>query len=106
MADQDGFPIHVLPERQATMRQPSDVLRRPAQQRSFRGNQASIQGGTYRFDKSEHNAFRGLWPKELMVCGIDEISNEKSAAPPPLGRATRKKPVPVQRPAHLKNHAI
>jgi hypothetical protein len=41
-----------------------------------------------------------------MVCGIDEISNEKSAAPPLPGRATREKPVPVQRPARLENRAI
>jgi hypothetical protein len=77
------------------MRQPDDVLRRPTQQRSVRSNQAAIRGGTHRFNKSKDKAFRGLRSKKLVVYGIDEISEKKSAARARASRATREEPVPA-----------
>jgi hypothetical protein len=89
-----------------TMRQPPDVFRRPAQQRSFFRNQAAIRGGTHRLDKSKDNAFRGLRMKKLMACGIDKMPDEKSSANPRPWRAGYEEPVPAQRSARLKYRAI
>jgi hypothetical protein len=82
MTDQNRTPILEQCESRWTMRQPADVFRRPAQQRSFFCNQVAIRGGTHRLDKSKDNAFRGLRSKKLMVCGIDEMPDEKSSSSP------------------------
>jgi hypothetical protein len=82
MTDQNRTPILEQCESRWTMRQPTDVFRRPAQQRSFFCNQVAIRGGTHRLDKSKDNAFRGLRSNKLMVCGIDEMPDEKSSSSP------------------------
>jgi hypothetical protein len=82
MPYQNGIATLEQCESWGTMRQPTDVFRRPAQQRSFFCNQVAIRGGTHRLDKSKDNAFRGLRSKKLMVRGIDEMPDEKSSSSP------------------------
>ncbi len=106
MAYQNDAPIVEQCESRWTMRQPTDVFRRPAQQRSFRRDQAAIRGRTHRFNKSKDNAFGGPRLKKLVICGIDEISDEKPAALARSGRARGEKPVPAQRSARLEDCAI
>jgi hypothetical protein len=106
MAHQHNVPLLEERETRRTMRQPADVLRRPAQQRAFGGHQTAIRSGIHWFDKSENDAFRGMRLKKLVLCRIDEISDEKPAARPRPGRARREEPVPAQRPARLDSRAI
>src|ERR1700730_16723754 len=106
MAYQNGIASLEQCESRWTMRQPPDVFRRPAQQRSFFCNQAAIRGGTHRLDKSKDNGFRGLRSKKPMVCGIDEMPDKKSPSSPRIWRGRYEEPVPAQRSARLTYRAI
>jgi hypothetical protein len=106
MAYQNGIATLEQCESWRTMRQPPDVFRRPAQQRSFFCNQAAVRRGTHRLDKGKDNAFRGLGSKKLMVCGIDKMPDEKSSSSPRIWRARYEEPVPAQRSARLEYRAI
>src|SRR6202035_307464 len=106
MAYQNGIATLEQCESRWTMRQPPDVFRRPAQQRSFFCNQVAIRGGTHRLDKSKDNAFRGLGSKKLMSCGIDKMPDEKSSSSPRPWRARCEEPVAAQRSALLEYRAI
>ena len=106
MTDQNRVSILKKCESRWTVRQPTDVFRRPAQQRSFRRHKAAVRGRTYRFDKSKDNAFRGLRLKELVVGGIDKIADEEPAALPRAGGPRSEESVSAQRSARLKDRTI
>jgi hypothetical protein len=106
MTNQNGSPILEQRESRWPMCQPTDVLNRPAQQRSFLSDQTVIQGRTNRLNIGKNDAFRWMGQKKLIICGVSEISDKKSTARACPSGTRRQEPVPTQRYTRLNDRPV
>ncbi len=105
MPDHCGKLILEEDETRRTMREPADVIKRFPEFGSGGGNESAMQRAANGLYKSEHQAFRRLRSKTRELLCRNQVAEEKSGPPRPLG-ARRFKPPAPQAPRALGAGAI